>query len=94
MEIDLPFSGGGCQGYPTNRDTLPDLCTPQSNTCTCYISRGPSLFCGNNTEPFRSLSSFPYFDFFPFLFFGRKVHLLVSVLFFPGLAFLPGNFLG
>lgn len=27
MEIDLPFSGGVCQGYPTNREALPDPCT-------------------------------------------------------------------
>lgn len=95
MEIDLPFSGGGCQGYPTNRDTLPDLCTSQSNTCTCYISRGPSLFCGRNTKPFRSLSSFPCLDFFPFLFFfGRKVHLLVPVFFFPAQHFCRETFQG
>lgn len=59
-----------------------------------YLKRSfPFLWKQHKT--FQISKFFSLFRFFSFsIFFGRKVHLLVPVFFFSGLAFLPGNFLG
>lgn len=69
MEIDLPFSGGVCQGYPTNRETLPDPCT-LSLTHVHFISQEALPFFLKAHKTFHIYKLVSQFLLFLLLIFG------------------------